>query len=64
MSRHAILLMAIVTRALCAATSVDAIGMTVSDLDRSIEFYSKILHFEKVADYEVAGDAYEHLPCV
>jgi catechol 2,3-dioxygenase-like lactoylglutathione lyase family enzyme len=57
----------IATRVLCAATdseaatSVDAIELTVSDLDRSVEFYSKVLHFEKVAEFEVAGDAYEHL---
>jgi catechol 2,3-dioxygenase-like lactoylglutathione lyase family enzyme len=35
--------------------------MTVSDLDRSVEFYSKILHFDKVAEFEVCGDPYEHL---
>jgi catechol 2,3-dioxygenase-like lactoylglutathione lyase family enzyme len=40
---------------------LDAIGLTVSDLDRSIEFYSKVLSFEKVAEYEVAGTDYEHL---
>jgi len=40
---------------------VAAIGMTVSDMDRSVEFYSKILSFEKVSDVEVAGDDYEHL---
>jgi catechol 2,3-dioxygenase-like lactoylglutathione lyase family enzyme len=40
---------------------VDAVGMTVSDLDRSIDFYSKVLSFEKVSDVEVAGDDYEHL---
>ena len=44
-----------------AATNVDAIEMTVSDLDRSVEFYSRVLHFEKVSEFEVAGDAYEHL---
>lgn len=40
---------------------VAAIGMTVSDMDRSVEFYSKILSFEKVSDVEVAGEDYEHL---
>ena len=35
--------------------------MTVSDMDRSIEFYSKVLSFEKVSDVEVVGDDYEHL---
>src|SRR6266496_3417729 len=44
-----------------AVQSVDAAGMTVSDMDRSIEFYSKVLSFEKVSDVEVAGDDYEHL---
>lgn len=42
-------------------TSVDAVGVTVSDADRSIEFFSKVLMFEKVSDIEVAGTEYEHL---
>ena len=41
--------------------AVDSIGLTVSDLDRSVEFYSKVLDFEKVSETEVDGDAYEHL---
>src|SRR6476661_1136646 len=40
---------------------VDAIGITVSDMDRALEFYSKVLTFEKVSDTEVAGENYEHL---
>ena len=36
-------------------------AITVSDLDRSVEFYSKVLNFEKVSEYEVAGEGYEHL---
>ena len=40
---------------------VDAVGMTVSDMDRSVEFYTRVLSFEKVSDVEVAGDEYEHL---
>jgi len=43
------------------ATAVDSIGMTVSDMDRSVEFYSKVLPFEKVSDVEVWGEDYEHL---
>src|SRR5438046_3995488 len=39
---------------------VDSIGLTVSDLDRSVEFYSKILQFEKVSEVEVEGENYEH----
>jgi catechol 2,3-dioxygenase-like lactoylglutathione lyase family enzyme len=42
-------------------TAVDSIGMTVSDMDRSITFYSRVLTFEKVSDVEVTGAAYEHL---
>jgi catechol 2,3-dioxygenase-like lactoylglutathione lyase family enzyme len=42
-------------------TAVDAIGMTVGDIDRSVEFYSKVLSFEKASDVEVWGDQYEHL---
>jgi catechol 2,3-dioxygenase-like lactoylglutathione lyase family enzyme len=40
---------------------VDAIGITVSDMDRAMEFYSKVLTFERVSDTEVAGENYEHL---
>jgi catechol 2,3-dioxygenase-like lactoylglutathione lyase family enzyme len=41
--------------------SVDAVGMTVSDMDRSIEFFCKVLSFEKIADVEVYGNEYEKL---
>src|SRR5512140_3959665 len=40
---------------------VDAIGITVSDMGRAVDFYSKVLTFEKVSDTEVAGENYEHL---
>ncbi|MGB2603967.1 MAG: VOC family protein [Candidatus Sulfotelmatobacter sp.] len=40
---------------------VDAVGITVSDMDRAVDFYSRVLTFEKVSDTEVAGDSYEHL---
>jgi len=40
---------------------VQAVGMTVSDLDRSVEFFTRVLHFEKVAEAEVAGEGYERL---
>ena len=41
--------------------NTDAIGITVSDMDRAVDFYSRVLTFEKVSDTEVAGDNYEHL---
>jgi catechol 2,3-dioxygenase-like lactoylglutathione lyase family enzyme len=40
---------------------VDSIGLTVSDLDRSVEFYSTVLNFQKVSETEVDGENYEHL---
>jgi catechol 2,3-dioxygenase-like lactoylglutathione lyase family enzyme len=43
------------------ATAVDSIGMTVSDLDRSIEFYTRVLGFEKVAETERIGEPFEQL---
>ena len=42
------------------AISVESIGMTVSDMDRAIEFYSA-LTFQKVSDVEVLGEEFEHL---
>jgi catechol 2,3-dioxygenase-like lactoylglutathione lyase family enzyme len=41
--------------------AVDAVGMTVADMERSLAFYTNVLSFEPVSDVEVAGDAYEHL---
>jgi catechol 2,3-dioxygenase-like lactoylglutathione lyase family enzyme len=41
--------------------AVDAPGMTVADMDRSVDFYSRVLDFEKVSDVEVAGESYERL---
>ncbi len=41
--------------------SVEVVGMTVSDMDRSVEFFSKVLSFEKIGDIEVQGSDYETL---
>jgi len=41
--------------------AVDAIGMTVADMDRSVDFYARLLGFTPVSDVEVAGHAYEQL---
>jgi catechol 2,3-dioxygenase-like lactoylglutathione lyase family enzyme len=35
--------------------------ITVNDVDRSAEFYSHVLKFEKVSDVELAGEEVEHL---
>jgi len=41
--------------------SVESVGMTVSDMDRSVDFYSRILSFAKISDVELTGSDYEHL---
>jgi len=41
--------------------SVDSVGITVSDLDRAVEFYTKVLTFEEVWERETAGPEWEHL---
>jgi hypothetical protein len=44
-----------------AVEAVEAVGMTVADVERSVGFYSNVLSFEKVSDVEVVGSAYEQL---
>jgi catechol 2,3-dioxygenase-like lactoylglutathione lyase family enzyme len=44
--------------------SVETVGMTVSDMDRSLEFFSTVLNFEKISDVEVHGTEYEKLQAV
>ncbi|MGC2322714.1 MAG: VOC family protein, partial [Terriglobales bacterium] len=36
------------------ATRVEAAGFTVSDADRSVDFYSRVLQFKKVGDLRTA----------
>jgi len=43
---------------------VGPIGLTVSDAERSVEFYSRVLGFEKRSDVEVRGAEYDRLPGV
>src|SRR5438552_13074511 len=42
-------------------SAVDSIGLTVSDLDRSVDFYTNVLTFQKVSEFEAAGSEFEHL---
>ena len=42
-------------------SAVRSVGVTVSDLDRSIAFYRDVLDFQPVSEFEVAGDEYEQL---
>jgi catechol 2,3-dioxygenase-like lactoylglutathione lyase family enzyme len=47
--------------AAAVASAVEAVGMTVGDMERSIDFYTKVLGFETVSDTEVQGGGYERL---
>jgi len=62
--RWPILLVVIFTIAVAAPAkadlAVESVGMTVSDVDRAVEFYSA-LTFQKISDVEVFGAEYEHL---
>jgi len=43
------------------AQAVAMVGLTVSDMDSSVAFYTRVLDFAKVTDDEVTGAAYESL---
>lgn len=40
---------------------VESIGFTVSDINKAVDFYSKVLTFQKISEYEISGDGFEHL---
>jgi len=42
-------------------SAVDSIGLTVENMDRSLDFFSNVLSFQKVSDVEVWGPAHERL---
>lgn len=44
-----------------AVVAVESVGMTVSNLDRAVEFYTSVLTFEKTYERELAGREYELL---
>ncbi len=41
--------------------AIESVGMTVSDMDQAVAFYSQVLAFQKVSDVEVLGNTYEQL---
>ena len=45
-------------------SKVESVGFTVSDMDRAIDFYTRVLPFEKVSDKEIWGEDFEHLSSV
>jgi catechol 2,3-dioxygenase-like lactoylglutathione lyase family enzyme len=42
-------------------SAVTRVGITVSDLDRAVEFYTQVLEFEAHCEVELAGEEYERL---
>jgi catechol 2,3-dioxygenase-like lactoylglutathione lyase family enzyme len=44
-----------------AGPVVDSVGITVRDLDAAVAFYTDVLTFRRVAEWELAGDDYEHV---
>ena len=40
---------------------VESVGFTVSDMDKALDFYTRVLPFEKVSDVETMGTEIEHL---
>ena len=44
--------------------SIEAVGMTVADMNRSVAFFRDVLTFAKVSDVEVSGDAWDRLHSV
>jgi catechol 2,3-dioxygenase-like lactoylglutathione lyase family enzyme len=43
------------------SSGVLSVGMTVADMNRSVDFYTTVLSCQKIADREVAGADYERL---
>ena len=57
--RRALLLVVILTTASAALaqriTGVETVGFTVSNMDRSVEFYSRVLQFQRTSDRVVVA---------
>ena len=44
-----------ITHGQTTVSKVESVGFTVSDMDKAIDFYTRILPFEKVSDAETFG---------
>jgi catechol 2,3-dioxygenase-like lactoylglutathione lyase family enzyme len=40
---------------------VESVGFTVSDMDKALDFYTRVLPFDKISDVETMGTEIEHL---
>lgn len=65
MKKKAFFILCILFSFVIAATAqvkkVDAIGITVSEMNRSVKFYTEVLGFKEISDQEVFGSPYEQL---
>ena len=46
---------------LSQVTKVEAVGITVKEMDRSLKFYTEVLGFKKISDTEYKGESVEKL---
>jgi catechol 2,3-dioxygenase-like lactoylglutathione lyase family enzyme len=60
-ARVALVLLWLTASSLAAVREVGAIGLTVGDLDREIDFYTRVLRFEKVSESTSASGAADGL---
>lgn len=44
-----------------SVSRVESVGFTVSDMEKAIDFYTRVLPFEKISDVETFGSEFEHL---
>ncbi len=49
------------TRLMAQVKKVVTVGITVSDMERAVKFYSSVLGFKKISDQELFGTQYEQL---
>ena len=47
--------------AIAQVKKIGSIGITVSNMEQSVKFYSQVLGFKKIHDTELAGESYEKL---
>jgi catechol 2,3-dioxygenase-like lactoylglutathione lyase family enzyme len=56
-----ILVFCLHNRARSQVNRVESIGITVSNMDRSVRFFHEVLGFKKISDAEIQGSEYENL---
>lgn len=57
----ALALAAFLTSVQAEVKRIESVGFTVSDMEKSLDFYTRVLPFEKISDVETWGTEFEHL---